>query len=329
MRALPRLLPSVTKVASAAALSLLLLTGCGDSLTEGGVAMTAQTRETLDILPANAEVVGMMNLRAARAAGTLETIMNDEARLRGMTGGGSAAFSRFLQETGFDPSEDLDRVYVAMGEAGPAIVGHGRYDRERIARFLNDQGEMEEITLGGLPAYRAAEEDGEPFAVLLANNAIILAGTERLVEGMAARLQGASSGLSSDAALTRLIHRAGYGDGAWFVSRDLSLHGDSYTSTGRDGSIEQAARLADDVVFSLGFKPEGIGVDAYVTPRAGASSADLADLLRGSVSALRLSAKDEPQLLDALDETTVDESDGGVRIRSFLHDDLVAKMHNE
>ena len=119
-------------------LALLLaggaLSACQDGVAEVGGPASLQTTQALDILPANAQMVGMVDLESARESGSLGDMLQGEMSPFGANG--SPEMDRFIRLTGFDPETDIDRVYVAAdpeNETG-ALVVYARFDRERMER---------------------------------------------------------------------------------------------------------------------------------------------------------------------------------------------------
>ena len=73
----------------------------------------------------------------------------------------------------------------------------------------------------------------------------------------------------------------------------------------------------------MDFGRDGVPVRAFVqTPQPD----DLADVLRGSVSAARMGSKDQPSFVRALDGVKVTTADGGVSVEAFLPTALLADM---
>ena len=305
--------------------ALGLASGCTDTVAAPGVDASAQTTDALTILPADADVVGMMDFRAARGSEALDA-MTGGAGLGFMSGGGSADFDTFVRQTGFDPESDLDRVYVAASEgAGPgraAFVAYGRFDRERIERYVADQAELDLVAtdVEGVPVYLAQNEDGRRGGFALVNAQMVLGGDEATLGQMIRRL--GTDGQAPGAELQALLDRVQYPDGAWFVARGLDRAGAG--AGGPDASpAALAARAADGVVLSMRFGDDGVPVRAFVVTRADADAGDVADALRGGIAAAKMGVKDEPAALDVLDRAEVEARDGGVEVEAFLTTDFL------
>ena len=299
----------------ALALLALAASGCGDSLAAPGVGASAQTTDALALLPTDATVYGMTNLAAARESDALDAALGGTG-LGMVSGRGSDDFDAFVRMTGFDPSQDLDRIYVA-GRADAqgqpermAIVAYGRFDRDRIEQYVasQDQAEFEVSDIDGIPLYLAADSAGQRAGFALANGQMVLGGDETTLRGMVSRLGTSSQAAPSD--LQALFDRVAYPDGAWFVARGIGA--------GVPGNAPLPAQAADGLVVSMAFQSDGVPVRGFLETKPGASPDDVADVIRGGIAAARVGMKDEPAALDVLDDVEVEAEDGGVRVEGFL-----------
>ncbi len=308
------------RLVPAAVLLLVLASGCENALTAPGIGGSVQTTEALAILPADADVIGMMDLAAARQSDALSAVTGG-AGLEMLSPDGSAEFDAFVRQTGFDPGRDLDRVYLAAPAMGSengraAFVGYGRFSRERVERFVATQTEhpMTTADVGGVTLYTTTSGEGRTAGVAFPNDQMVVAGDEATVRQMLARI--GTTGTTASPEVQDLLDRVAFPDGAWFVARHLDAGGQSPAGS--------AMRLAQGVAVSMDFGRDGVPVRAFLrTPQP----ADLADLLRGSVSAARVGASDEPAMMRALDDVTVATVADGVTVEAFLPTALLAEMH--
>lgn len=306
----------------------LVATGCTDTIAAPGIGSSAQTTDALAVLPADADVYGMTNLAEARDSRALSAALGGTG-LGMVSGTGSADFEEFMRLTGFDPNEDLDRVYVAASEGQPkraAFVAYGRFDRERIEQYVSDQADVEfEVSeIDGVPVYLTTSEDGERGGFALANDEMVLAGDEATLTDMIRRL-GTTAG-PADAELQALFDRVAFPDGAWFVARGFDRTGLQVPDDAPPSAM--AARAADGFVVSMNFEGDGIPVRAFLQTKPEASTDDVADVVRGGISAARIGMKDQPSALDVLDRVEVEAEDEGVRVEGFLTQDFLAAAHS-
>ena len=324
MNLAPRLSPPTRLTLIAAGLvAALSFSACESGLDAPGVTATVQSSEAFALLPADARMIGMMDLRAARESDAIRTATGG-AGLGMVSPDGSDDFDAFVRMTGFNPGEDLDRVYIAARESdkAAAFVGYGRFDRDRIARFVADQddAELEATEIDGITVYLStgpSERGGFAFV----NDEMILAGDEASLRTMLSRVGSADAQPPAD--IQALLDRVQYPDGAWFIARDLDVDG-----APGDDPMGAAATMADDMVVSMDFRRDGVAFGAFITPRSGASASDLADVLKGGVAAARAGLKDEPGAVDMLDDVDVKARDGGVGVDAFVPSSFLASLHD-
>jgi hypothetical protein len=316
--------------------AVAVLAGCESELDAPAATadLSLQTRNALEVLPAGADVAAMVNVRAAH-----ETPFGRHGSpftVEGMSGEGAARFDEFVRLTGFDPQEDLERVYVAVSHTGeeptPAFVAYGAFDRARIDTYLQEhapaEAELERTTVAGLPVYLGDDEDGRRFGLALVNDEMALAGEETALRAMIERVER-GGGLDTDAAMMRLVERAAYGDGAWFAMRNLDRHTPDDEDTHAAGDLARAGGQMAEGVASFDFRQDGVAMQAVGFPRAGTSADDVADLLQGGVAAMRTQAQDEPDVVRALDDVDIRAAGDAVTVEAFLPEALIARMTTE
>lgn len=311
-----------------ALVALLFATGCESIQTPGE--LTLQTRGALDVLPANVRAAGMINFDEARSSAAVEAFTGGRFSFTELGGEEGARFEDFIAATGFDPDEDLHRVYFAMQRGpGPArvpfFVVFGDYDRARLDAYVSEQNdlELERLTYADAPVYVTAR-DGDEMAFALVNDDMIVASSQAGVFDMLDRIESGEPGLSADTQLMDLIRRAEYPDDMWMTMRDLPW---SYGSdNNHDAPMHQASQMLDKVVLSVDFKDDGLGFGAFGVTRSGASPGDVADILRGSVSVMKLRVESEEALFDVLDRVRIDDNSDGVEVKAFLSLDALRAM---
>ena len=287
----------------------LLFVGCENQL-QAPEAMTLQAKNAVEVLPAGAQFVSMVDLQALHTNPVLDPFSDD-----GLSGEFGARVQEFLDATGFDPANDLHEVYVASPERGsnaqPSIVAYASYDRERLQDYVDQRlGEtFERGDYKGVPIYRA-QEDGESVAFALASdNMIVASPDEASVEAMLDRLSGAGRALKDDAETMDLITLASSGSTAWAVFCDFDeLNTEDIKeedALGRD--MKQIGRALKDVAISVSMQEDGVEGTVFMHTKEGVSASDVADLTKGVVAAMKAESDIDEEKLRMLD---------GVRVRS-------------
>ena len=318
------------------AAATLVFTGCEGSVGAPDGTLTLQTRNALEILPAGSDMAGMVNLQAARQSAIFEDHESPFSP-ENLNGESASRFNDFMQLTGFNPEEDVRRVYMTVSELdgehnNPAFVVYADFDRARIDAYLDDNApaEVTRETYNDTPVYLVAEEDGT-FGFGLINDEMAVGGVQSELYAMIDRVANGANGLSGDAEMMALIERAAHPDGAWFAVREIdnSDDGPEY-SDGPMAGMGQAAQMMGSGVMSFGFEGSEVEMTAVGIPRDNVNVGDVADILRGAISLMRTtSQKDNPEMAAMLDGVRVRESSDAVQVQAVLEPALFEGMHTE
>ncbi|MEM8600026.1 MAG: hypothetical protein AAGF99_08895 [Bacteroidota bacterium] len=307
----------------------LAFTACTSPTAEQAGAFALTTRTALDLLPADAEVVGLINVAEARASDALASLTDAGMGLDSMTGEGAARVDDFMARTGFDLEEDLERVYVAANpEAGSFVMlMYADVDRARMDAYLQEQTDVDtERTLyRETPIYVSSDAEGEAFSFALPNDEMMIGGSDATVRAVLDRMADGGAGLRSDATMMGLLDHAAHPDDAWFAVRSM----DEFRSAGESSdAILGAGEFMQRLVVSAGFGADGLDVSFFGQTTDAVAPSDVADIVRGAISGMRMTAKDNPELTRALDRMRVSEARDAVRVDAFVSEALLAEMRD-
>lgn len=307
---------------------LLFAVGCENVQSPGE--LTLQTRSALDVLPSDVNMVSMVNVERARASAAFEAFTDGGFSMQQMTGEGAARFNDLIEATGFNPDEDIERVYFAAraheDDAAPAFVVYAEYDRDRLDAYIDDQADLqlERSTYADAPVY-LMQKEGHDMAFALVNDDMVVAGSRAEVYAMLDRLADGSKGLSGNPDMMALIQRAGHPDDMWMALRDLPT--DQAAAT--DDAFGQAGRMMENAVLSAGFQRNGVAVKALGLTRADVNTGEVADLVRGAVATMKMGAKSDRATLETLDRVDVREVRGGVEVETFVSQEALREMRGD
>lgn len=308
---------------------LLFAVGCESVQSPGE--LTLQTRSALDVLPSDVNLVSMVNVERARSSEAFNTFTDGGFSMQHMTGEGAARFQDFIEATGFNPDEDIERVYFAAraneDDAAPAFVVYADYDRTRLDAYIDEQPdfELERSTYADAPVYLTQKGDDE-MAFALVNDDMIVAGSRSEVYAMLDRLADGSKGLSGNTEMMALVERADHPDDMWMALRDLPA---DHMNAGGDDAFQQAGRMMQDAVLSAGFQRDGVAIKALGLTRADVDTRDVADLVRGAVATMKMGAKSDRATLETLDRVDVREVRGGVEVETFVSQEALREMQGQ
>lgn len=306
---------------------LLFAVGCESVQSPGE--LTLQTRSALDILPSDVNMVSMVNVERARASEAFDAFTEGGFSMQQMTGEGAARFNDLIEATGFNPEEDIERVYFAAraddDDHAPAFVVYATYDRTRLDAYIDEQAdlEFERSTYADAPVY-IAQDDSDEMAFALVNDEMIVAGSRTEVYAMLDRLADGSKGLSGNAEMMALVERAGHPDDMWLALRNLPA---DHAPTG-DDAFGQAGQMMENAVISAGFQRDGVAVKALGLTRPDVNSSEVVDLVRGAVATMKMGAKSNRATLETLDRVDVREVRGGVEVETFVSQEALREMRD-
>lgn len=303
-----------------------LLLGCENQL-EAPEAMTLQTKNAVDVLPAGAQLVGMMDLQAMQR----NTAFDPFGDLNNMSDEVGARVQEFIDATGFDPKEDLREVYFAApalgADAQASLVAYVTFDREALQDYVEQRrGELfDRSDYKGVPIYRALR-DGRPFAFALASeNMIVASPDEAAVGAMLDRLAGIGQALKDNAETMKLIALASSGSSAWTVVRDVADLG-AHPSKHQDAverDVAQIGRALKNVAIAVTMQEDGVAGKVFMQTKDGVAASDVADLTKGVVAAMKAESDIDAEKLRLLDRVRVRTQSDHVQVEFFADNALL------
>ena len=309
-------------------------TGCESSVDSADAPdLSAETKSASALLPANARMTAMVDLKSFRENGPdrVREMLSD-----GPMAGASEQAARmrdFLEESGIDPSADIDRMYMAVSEENgretPSFVVYGAFDRDRIeesvrSSFGDDltQTVHDRTTIFEASADRGKRGDRTLSFAVVNDDMIVGSASTPGVTAMLNRRGGTASGDDD------LVRRASQGQSVWFVARDIGA------PTGRDRSAQKSSadmrklgRAVQTAAGSFSLAEDGtLDGQMWLVPKSGASPDDVADVARGALAAAKQRAQDKPAWAQMLDDVTVSSQGERVAITLRVPSDLLDEM---
>jgi hypothetical protein len=226
---------------------------------------------------------------------------------------------QFIDETGINPKTDIDKVtFAKLGARDGFVVVQGRIDKSKVGQFLMDKGKQADAYLGQTVYY---DNDGA-FALL---DNVIVAGQVDAVKKALDQIQlPGSSSLRSD--LTAAIQTIDAGNQIWAV-------GNFSISDLGDAGLRGPAPVVE-MLKSLQGGTFQMRIDTDIHARATGSFADadsaknISDLASGALAIAKLQvAKQQPDLLHALDGIQVSSSGTTITVTIAESGDLLKKLH--
>ncbi len=313
-----------------------VLTGCEPhQLQVFKETISTQTKTAIDVLPANAAYVGMMNMQDLKSNEYTDLfsqngLLNSNAPQEGL-----ARLQDFIDATGFDPEQDLKEIYIASAEVGedkePAvsIVAYASIEQEELQSYVEDRlaDELQTSTYRGVEIFEGKEE-GSPSFSFANDNMIIAATSTSLLEEMIDRLEGKGTSLGANDEMMGLIAMASSGESGWLVAQ--KPEGMQFKSSSAGDDMEQAVRriwtALDQVVVALNVEASGMEGEVFFYPTADVSADDLSSLMNGMVALAKASPELDEEGLDMLDQIRASSKGDHVRVDVSIDNAMIEKM---
>jgi hypothetical protein len=268
---------------------------------------------TLKYFPPETQGIAFVDVAALRNASLIQNAMGKE-QLQSVPPG----LKEFMDKTGFDVRRDVDRVTVGkISTFEKLAVADARFDKFKAEQFLRDKGKEAETYLG-----RAVYRDGDTAITFL--DGVILFGSENAVKQAIDRMTyPGSPQLGND--LLKAIKTIEAGNQVWAVG---NFSQEDLPATGLRESTPAA-----QILKSLRGGTYQMSIDSGVHARAtgnftdAESAGNTADMARGLIAVAKLQvAKQQPDLLKALDGIQVSSSGSSVVVRIEEPGDLLMKL---
>ncbi len=316
-------------------LALVFSMGCGDDFA-AVENQPAVAKAAFEILPENVEMLGSINFENSALAERMSELPNMGA------GEAQARLNDFLEMTGFDPANDLNRAYVTMNESEKQadFVIYADVDQARMESYIDSEmgSDVSKITINGATVYKANHDnqDGHSAYFSVVNDEMMIASfTRDGIEGMLDRVNDGGSSLASNSEIMSMVDRVQYPNGAWGVAINLDIkegltNTELKTSDKNEQQIMEMVRavgMVENVVFSADISDINdveFVLDAGVS--AEHSSSDAVSLVKGALAAAKVTSSSSPETMEMLDGVRVSDRSGRVVIRGELPQSIAAKI---
>lgn len=316
-------------------LAIGLFTACDPQLQEVFKAsLTPQAKNAIDVLPANASMVAMLNTQDLKS-NEYTNVFGSNSLLNNAPDEGLARLQDFIEATGFDPDKDLTSIYFAASEIVGSepetvnFVAYGTMDAEQLKAYVLEQvgNELETSTYRGADVFEIPEDDAPAFS-FVNDDMMIAANSVSSLKAMIDRLEDGGNSLADNAVMMDKINQAAAGQSGWFVAKKPSMENTSYGRPSND--IEETAQqiwtAVDYFVGALNIESDGLDGQVFVYPNDGVSADDLSSLMNGMIAAAKASPELSDEDLDMLDDIRAEASGDHVRVGMYVENSLIQKV---
>lgn len=315
--------------------ALLLIVGCGPDVTDSPP-VPARTEQAMALLPADAQFAGMLDLQDLQDNGGISfssergvtvRFLDSDLTFNPLSTDQQERLQAFIEATGFEPGSDLHTAYVAGDSTRPrSILLAAEVDRERLVQQLLDTfgTRLDTTTYRGTPIVRLQTDalDNALRFALLDDAWIALSSDIAPLRSTIDRSLATTSTPPDDHAMTPLVRAVGGRGSAWLALRDLPTQ--RLAQSADDRRMNQLARAVRDVASALHFGADGVAGTVLLTTDQDAS--DLADVVRGLVSAVKMNEEVSDEQRQLLDQITVTAAGGEVWIEFSVPQETLARI---
>jgi hypothetical protein len=274
-------------VAVAAAVVVIGASGAGCSSCRKTSGPGA-TREDVALVPREANLVAMANLKKLRATPLWKRIIEVPEQ----TPEQKARYADFVKQTGLDPLKQIDSIFVALPQASAAgdyaaILRGGPFDEARLIEFMrkqfkDDGSDIFESEYHGHKRYTDGK-GGTTFATFIGKDTIVFANdawSQKVIDLAATPPVGESA--RANAALAALIKKTRTDDGVWGAG---IVSDDSRQRLAQNDQLKSAGSMKD-LYGSVDFTG-GLKIDTVVDLGTDADAAELAKTLKDQIAQSR------------------------------------------
>lgn len=311
---------------------LLLLTGCRADGEAPPV--PARTEQAMALLPPHARVAGMVDLQDLQNNGGIAfssergitvRFMDSDVTFNPLSAEQQDRLDTFIAATGFEPGTDLHAAYAASDSLyGQTFLLAADVDRDRLL----DELEAELDDRIATTPYRsvsivtvAGPVEGDAFSfAMLDDGWIALSANRDAVEAIVDRARDDDA--TTPSALSPLVQQVAGRGGAWAIARRLPAQ--QMARSPDDRRLRQLVQGVRDAATALHF--EGDGVTGTVLLATDRDPGDLADVVRGLVSAVKLRETLTEEQRHFLDRVRVTERSGYVWVDFNVDQATLARL---
>ena len=303
----------------------LVSAGCESQFQSTGEDISLQAKHAVEVLPVNPMFVAMANVEDLADSEWFDMMGID------FEGEEYAEVRQLMEETGFDPMEDIREVYFAVEQseagkpAGVSVAAYAANDPARMKAYIEERIADEVIlsTYRGVDVFMIDAGRDTPGFSFVNEDMILMASKGYLLEGMIDRLIDEGGALNTNTALMNRIARASIGKSGWMIADKPMEEINARPSTGLEENLVQMWSAMDHMIVALNVEDNEVDSQVFLYPNESISAGDLASLTKGVRSALRAQVQEEEEAMKRLDEIKISSTRDHVRVQFAVDREFV------
>ncbi len=256
--------------------------------------------QLLNLVMPDAQIVAGVNVTTAKISPFGQFVLSRIAA--GSAAGNDQGLQKFIDETGFDPRQDVTEILAASvgDKTNPSglFLAKGKFEPQKLAALAAQHGKETSVsTYAGATLFTQTAPDGAAVKVAhglaFIGNSIAVVGDLPSVQAALDRAKGANS---IDVALAARVQALSTTTDAWTISM-ASLSSLLPTDLGPKGAGAQPLQLVKNVLSSSGGVKFGsnIEINGQAVATDAASAKSMADLVRMVGALVTMGAGQDPQ----------------------------------
>jgi TonB family protein len=264
-------------------------------------------QEILKSIPSDAPFILFINMKRFAKSPLYAKIMREKQPVSGMID----AISSFSYSTGVDLANDLSYLVLSSTKQGPVMVASGRFDHERIGRYLRCSMYPKETKYKGVAMLMFPPQAGS-MGVAMISQQLIAVGRQDQLKSLADTDAGRKKSVMSNSKMAAIIGAGPSDEMIWFAGtsasllRNLSINY-PISSASISGTILMSSptiissspgvmpRMSDIIMAPGNFSGMSIvQTDSYTKTLTG--SLEIAESITGRISITATSAKKATEL---------------------------------
>ncbi len=319
----------------------LLLVPAAALLLAAPLAAAGRPEDPLAYVPESAVSVGMVRVADLRTSPITARLFAETDKI---TVDGDA--TRFMEETGLRPKEDVDTIVFAAtpsaGDKGGALaVFEGRFDKDRLAAAVSSRGAQRKGA-GDAEYFLLADKEGRSHdqgAVAFLNRHLVVAGSEDAVVRALGQRDNGGTRFRAGAGLGRYLSRIDTDATAWAIVDAARMS--SSPKPRRDSEVRVrgdvdgqpvnimlgAFRELQLVTLQATAKSDSLKLVATGLSESEETRENISDALKGIMAAWRMAAQEKsPDTVALLRKFKVSTDRDGVTLSGTLPGAAVRAM---
>ncbi len=239
-------------------------------------------------------------------------------------------FKQFCEETGFDPLEDIEELYLGFSapetprEKNALVIVKGNFDVEKLRSYFGKHGQSGPIGDAGYEGYFFDAPNGEAMLLALVDQHRIALGKSALLEKY---LTGLKNGNKADNGYAKLVKPVRYKNGAWMSVNTAGMMEKVLDQLDRNPDLPRFPALEHVKYVQWSMKADQeLNFDAAGDFGEAEYANLFHDAIKGALAAFKLAVSRDRRVIDVINKIEVKKAGSRVSVHASLNQDDLKKL---